>query len=482
MIEVNEKYVETEVVKKKIDWRLDEYRKRGTVVRQTFKERKAPLSKDIYTIEDFTRYHNEEFVEYLYQNILRRKPNRDEVLFYTDLLRTGKALPGELVALVRFSPEGKEQGVTILGIKKRYLLAKLFRIPLFGYFFRWLFTLVTLPKVVQRHSSLVYHVMSENKRLNTTLQEMQAKLVSHTNTLEILQEELYGMEQSLSQKIETGLATLDADLSRRVDNQQHYILQIQKRINSTLEKVMKMQHESSKDAAEPLQEHIKSEKKSILDKLYIDFEDKFRGSREGIKERQKYYLADVLKVTKELNLGVVDLGCGRGEWLEVLKEESIPAQGVDLNELMVAEAQNYGVDALYKDALEYLKSLDENSVGVVSGFHIVEHLPFEVLLEILDEAYRVLAPKGMVLFETPNPENIYVGSCSFYTDPTHINPIPPVTLEFLLYNRGFRELQTHRLHPIKEAEFLPGEGMKDVNDLIFSATKAQDYAVMGYKI
>jgi len=187
----------------------------------------------------------------------------------------------------------------------------------------------------------------------------------------------------------------------------------------------------------------------------------------------------VIKV-KEQEL-IIDIGSGRGEWLELLRESGFRAEGVDLNRLMVQESKALNLDVMEQDGIEFLKSLDESSVSVITGFHIVEHLPFKVLIELFDESYRVLRDGGLIIFETPNPENIVVGSCSFYTDPTHKNPIPPVTLEFLAQNRGFRGVKVHRLHPIKEPLFVDIPNGEDLNNLISASTKAQDYSIVGYK-
>jgi O-antigen chain-terminating methyltransferase len=130
------------------------------------------------------------------------------------------------------------------------------------------------------------------------------------------------------------------------------------------------------------------------------------------------------------------------------------------------------------DAIEYLKSLKENSISTITGFHIVEHLPFKSLIELFDESYRVLKRGGAIIFETPNPENLRVGAYSFYIDPTHKNPIPPDTLKFIAQNRGFKDVKIHRLHPLKKPELTDNQ---DINDLLIDTTKAQDYAVIGYK-
>jgi len=99
--------------------------------------------------------------------------------------------------------------------------------------------------------------------------------------------------------------------------------------------------------------------------------------------------------------------------------------------------QNRNLPVIESDVMAYLNSLADSSVGVITGFHIVEHLPFETLVSLLRETLRVLEPGGLVIFETPNPENVRVGACNFWTDPTHLKPIFPETLKFLLEYQGF---------------------------------------------
>ncbi len=178
---------------------------------------------------------------------------------------------------------------------------------------------------------------------------------------------------------------------------------------------------------------------------------------------------------------IIDIGCGRGEWLELLRDNSFKAKGVDLNRLMAKESKELGLDIVNMDGIKFLKTLKDNSVTIITAFHVVEHLPFEVLISLFDESYRVLKSSGAIIFETPNPENLMVGSNTFYTDPTHKNPIPPVTLEFLAKNRGFKDVKIHRLHPVKKPSFVNIENSEDINNLIFASTKAQDYSIVGLK-
>jgi SAM-dependent methyltransferase len=180
--------------------------------------------------------------------------------------------------------------------------------------------------------------------------------------------------------------------------------------------------------------------------FYRAFEDEHRGSRDVIKERQRVYLP-FIKPLKELypNSEAIDLGCGRGEWLELLSETGFQAQGVDLDDGMLAVCRERGLKVQTKDAIAGLKECADQSKSVVSGFHLAEHIPFDVLQTLVSESLRVLKPGGILILETPNPENIVVGTANFYLDPTHKQPIPPLLLSFLAEHLGFARVKVIRL-------------------------------------
>lgn len=180
--------------------------------------------------------------------------------------------------------------------------------------------------------------------------------------------------------------------------------------------------------------------------FYRAFEDRYRGSRELIKSRLSIYLPFILPLQELYKNGQnIDLGCGRGEWLELLQEKNIGIQGVDLDSDMLEAAHALGLKAIHGDAIQYLKSLASESIVVVTGFHLAEHLPFEVLQVLVQESLRVLKPGGMMILETPNPENIVVGTSSFYLDPTHQRPIPSELLSFVMEHSGFERVKILRL-------------------------------------
>jgi O-antigen chain-terminating methyltransferase len=179
--------------------------------------------------------------------------------------------------------------------------------------------------------------------------------------------------------------------------------------------------------------------------MYIALEDQFRGSREEIKERLQAYLPYLEEAQLREGDVVLDVGCGRGEWLELMRERGVPAHGIETNRVLVEQGRGRGLDVRSAEGLDYLRSLPDGSVAVLTAFHVLEHLPLPVLLAFLDETTRVLRPGGLAIFETPNPENIVVGSCNFYIDPTHQKPLFPGTIQFLVEQRGLVRVELLRL-------------------------------------
>ena len=437
-----------------------------------FLEKKV-IKKDAYIVSDFNQYNGEVFIRNIYLTVLKREVDLLSLEYYLSQLMSGKKSKTEILSSIRFSKEGRAKNVNILGIKKRYILTLLYKIPILGYIVKVFVAILRLPKILEKTDSFEAYCHEK-------LSDFQSQIDAKVN-LSDFHKDMHMQNISIKDGFLNADKKLDLYISD-INKIKNYIKMVENNLDNLIKKAENsIVTQCDTDKADFLQSIVK-EKEHVLDLLYVSFENKFRGSRQDIKTRQVYYVPYIKKTINSKEELVVDIGCGRGEWLEVLKENDIKAKGIDLNRLMVEEAIEYGLDAEYMDAIDYLSGLKDESTSVVTGFHIAEHLPFRALVSLLDESLRVLKKGGMIILETPNPENIMVGACSFYTDPTHINPIPPATLEFLATHRGFQNVEIHRLHPVKKPSYIKGENMEDINNLIFSSVKEQDYSIIGYKI
>ncbi len=221
----------------------------------------------------------------------------------------------------------------------------------------------------------------------------------------------------------------------------------------------------------------------ILDPLYLAFENQFRGTREEIRQR----LLEYVPLVRESGAGVegrelLDIGCGRGEWLEIMHDEGLLAKGLDLNHVLVQDCLDRGFIVEENDALSYLRSLPDNSLGAITSFHLIEHLSFDDRVALFDESVRVLKSGGIALFETPNPRNLLVGGCNFWADPTHLRPLYPETHQFLMEYRGFCRVELLYLHPHEGEQRLPEEEAPQLAARLNEVLScARDYTIVGYK-
>ncbi len=211
--------------------------------------------------------------------------------------------------------------------------------------------------------------------------------------------------------------------------------------------------------------------------FYRAFEDRHRGSRATIKHRLESYLAFVRPLQLYYpQAKAIDIGCGRGEWLELLKENGLQGRGIDIDAGMLNVSRAYGLDVEQGDGIALLASLASQSVLVITAFHVVEHISFEQLQELTKEALRVLQPGGLLILETPNPENIKVASENFYLDPTHLKPIPSALLSFVTEYHGFTRSKIVRL---QEQEGLSDQLYANIRHIIEGVSP--DYAIVAQK-
>ena len=229
---------------------------------------------------------------------------------------------------------------------------------------------------------------------------------------------------------------------------------------------------------------------------YVGFEDQFRGSTEEIRDRAAAYVNDFAGASD-----VLDVGCGRGEFLDLLRERGISARGVDLNEEMAALCRERGLQATAGDALTYLTSLPDESLGGLFAAQVVEHLEPEYLMRLLETAYHKLRPGSTIILETINPACWYAFFSSYIRDITHIRPLHPETLQYLVTASGFQKVGVRysapaseelRLEPLTAMSGKTEEGalppqlvatfnanVEKLNGLLFSYL---DYAAIGERL
>ena len=490
---------------------------------------------DVYTLNELLQLNDVDLVETTYRFLLRRPVDASGRANFVTGLRTGGMSKIEVIGTLRFSEEGRRQNVHVDGLLLPFKLHGLRRKSLVGPFAAAAIWLLRLPRFDMRAQIGETAVASEIQRLGELFNRNQAEaevtrkdvdyLVTRLKSLEILSshiedlrskttetqeslkalgvlsqhqhqaiaEKLASQDQSIAEKLASQDQSIAGQLAGRdlsiakldvaLNENRRSVLDIQRKVMTFLEGASERTPAVSGGA----NHRDDIELGAILNAQYVSFEDAFRGTREDIKRRAAHYLAtlDAKAVKRDQGL-VLDLGCGRGEWLEVLTEHGYRCRGVDLNNVMLEESMARGFDVVEADAVSYLRGLGDDSLAAITSMHLVEHLTHESAIRLLDEALRVIRPGGLLILETPNPENLTVGSCWFYLDPTHRNPIPPALLQWLVRERGFSDVEIQRLaehRGVPEVEFLPEDvaGAKQINQLIGLVTAPPDYAVIAIK-
>jgi 2-polyprenyl-3-methyl-5-hydroxy-6-metoxy-1,4-benzoquinol methylase len=496
-------------------------------------------SQQNYSVNDLLAYHDHIFVRNAYRAILEREPDEAGFARYLESLRSGRVNKLDVLASLRFSQEGQLRNVKVDGLNATARFRKLYRVPIVGYLLELLVGIVRLPVLIKNFRSLESYTAAQDDRLAdhinqsvrrltvaqndeadrlraqtdqlrkqfsgqvTDLGEQQRKIADlHHQQLKALFRE----QRELTEDLNQVKSNISAYIQANDERSKVFVVEHEKQHNKWLElknyaegellervqatrtelvlqerRLTMLLEEARRRLPERLDNEqltrIAAEKSQLLEWFYASLGGQFRGTSQEIKARLKFYLPMLSDagITKD----ILDLGCGRGEWLEVLKEAGLPAQGIDANQLAVTECTGKGLQAMAADAISYLGQLDDNSLNCVSAFHVVEHLPLEDLISLFDEILRALRPGGLLMLETPNPENVLVGSCSFYLDPTHRNPIPSDTLRFMVESRGFCRPEVFKLHPVTSKQLRGNDELTQrFNEFFFGP---QDYAVIARK-
>ena len=392
------------------------------------------LYNDLICIDanELLRYNGNEFVTHCYETILNRIPDEGGYNYYLNELLTRNSSKILVINSIISSDEAKFKKTYIINFKLKKIKAQIahfiYKISVLGYLAKVIMYMLRLPNEIIYISRQLYYLRQEISETKIHFGELE--------TFRLEAEKDKNQYRDEYNKIQM---TMEEIINR-----------VEKNLNGELN----------------------------LDSYYLAFENKYRGSIEDIKQRQTFYLPNLSYIHKEAPHLIVDIGSGRGEWLNLLKESGYTAIGVDLNEEMVKMCTNNGLNVVYSDAIEYFKGCENESIDAITGFQIIEHISTAALHQLVLEVKRCLKPGGKFLFETPNPESIYVGT-TFYTDFTHNKPLPPNSIKFLFEYYGFTDVEIVRTSKKKESHYID---QPDVDEIVWRYNMEQDYAVVGCRL
>ncbi len=347
----------------------------------------------------------------------------------------------------------------------------------------------TVARDIQREAEMLREVILRSRN------ETESKLAETKQELAAIMSAQAAMIEKTAQEVNGGIEALAASTEKKLASSEKRAAKASADVESSLserlgretaERAMKMSELAAKSesalefALAPFRASAHAVR--LEPRLYFPLQEAFRGSREEVKDKLRIYLDPLTSVgAGSSEKPVLDIGCGRGEWLELLKENGFQARGVDESPDALASCVEAGLDVVQNDALEFLRTESAGRYGAVSLIHVAEHLPIGHLVDLLQEARRVLAPGGMLIAETPNPENLLVGAWTFYLDPTHQHPLPARLMSFLAEQAGFTDVRPLMLHPFEE-EMRVGsdesELAKRVNEAFYGP---RDYAILATK-
>ena len=408
------------------------------------------------------QYDDEAFIVAVYRTLLQREPEKvavDNGLLFLSKTENKKV---DFIYNVLNSPEGKNKNIKIKGLaKKRVLLAckrKIYRIPLIGYLIRWGVNLILLPKrfndFQRGYDFINYQIKLLNLRADNIEQQLE-KLKDDQGKIFVEIKTVSEINHSEREKRQIALQKIEAQIKdwQKVEQSLNW---------------------------------EKRRTKETLDEFYVEYnEELLPDSRENVMQRTQIYierLNQYFSQEQKENLKIVDLGCGECEWLELLQENGYMAIGIDNNTQVVKKVRKsfpqFKIEE--ENAFDYLKQCENTSLNVITSFHMVEHLEIIEIIELIQEAFRVLKKGGVLILETPNPQNILIASYYFYLDPTHKKPLPPELLEFLVKQNGFSEVEKILLHPLN---FEPYEYKEEdpIKDIVFRFNMEQAYSIWAVK-
>src|SRR3569623_959126 len=376
-----------------------------------------------YSIGQFYNLPHEDLLERAYVAVLGRQPDANGRATYLPALLSGAMTPAQRLWNLSSSEEGRKRGVVIDRLERALQMDRLTQRRALRRPLSWLVSILRLPRILR---GMKQQMTGQNEEIRQLIQSANGIFSEIRTALD----EVRAMAR-LADRDALGAQDISRGAVESLSAMSGQMLEQSGRLRALIEQAKQA---LPAGATAPVLAELDAHR---FDDLYLAMQLIFRGSSDDVTAKSERYLPLLLN-NEWLARGetFLDIGCGRGEWLALLRSKTIACRGIAHSEAMVAEAKARGFDVVAADAVAYLKGQPDASLGGISAFHVVEHIPFFDLVDLLDELRRVLKPGGVLLFETPNPENLVVGACKFNYDPTPQKPLPPELLNFVVTVRG----------------------------------------------
>lgn len=512
---VNEAFISYPFVNRfrDIDDRMKRFRFYRLYVREFLKKfYKRGHNNQMLDVRPMLELRNEAFVQECYESVLQRDPDPEGARHHINRLHNREISKLELIYEFARSEEGQNRGVRLRGKKGQYRLLhgfrKLFRVPIAGRVLRFIYNLLGINRVINSLVNWNRDIVGRIEKLEHTCYTLQNDLqeqIENRNELRYLLEKLQGqyqeqfnMHRERTENLEVNVRNNNILLEKYrglLETHEVNLNQYERDINNLNVQMSNLKADVSskkKFASESkMEEDYCVDKKSIVPDAdsyysidYFDFENRFRGSQEHVKDVQRIYLPYFMGCKN-----VIDIGCGRGEFVQLLKENGIGVTGVDIYLPYVEYCKMNHLSVSHGDGVEFLKKQQQVD-GIFVG-QVVEHISVSQIIELCAVAYEKLTTGSYLIMETPNPKSLAIYTEAFYQDPSHNKPVHPETLKYLVEKRGFSDVQILYTEGSRLPYHIPklsddNEGrehefdlaMQRVEDILYGS---QDYAIIAKK-
>ncbi|WP_313568881.1 class I SAM-dependent methyltransferase [Acetoanaerobium noterae] len=315
--------------------------------------------------------------------------------------------------------------------------------------------IVKIKRIIHRLISwYIDQIVIAQTKFNGSTVRILNKSAEYMDELNTSQTKINNKLEELYETVNTKYSKLD-DLNRILDEK---IIMLNNRINTI------------DDNFEMLGIYTEDKPYKGIDS-YLDFENYFRGSEELIISRLKVYEEFLLP-----NSSALDIGCGRGELLELLGENHVNAVGIDINAEMIKYCKRKGLNAHNADAYEYLLGTKDDDFDYIFLIQVAEHLDYKYLKSLIELSYKKLKKDGILFMETPNHQSLYIYTNSFYIDPTHTKPVSPHFIRYICLNANFKSVDFKYISPIESESKLEltesldkvvADNFNKINNIVF---------------